>query len=148
MRTKKNRLQLELLKKLCSTHTNLCVVGDDDQSIYSFRGAVIENILFFANMFEGAKEVKLEENYRCGRNILEIANSVIANNSQRHQKQLKPTRDSAEKVELKSFEDEKEEARWIAKKIKELLQNGHKPTDIAVLFRVNAVSRDRINSKI
>ena len=136
-----NRLQLELLKKLCSTHTNLCVVGDDDQSIYSFRGAVIENILFFANMFEGAKEVKLEENYRCGRNILEIANSVIANNSQRHQKQLKPTRDSAEKVELKNFEDEKEEARWIAKKIKELLQNGHKPTDIAVLFRVNAVSR-------
>lgn len=136
-----NRLQLELLKKLCSTHTNLCVVGDDDQSIYSFRGAVIENILFFGTMFQGAKEVKLEENYRCGRHILEIANSVIANNSQRHQKKLKPTRESAEKVELKSFEDEKEEARWIAKKIKELLQNGHKPTDIAVLFRVNAVSR-------
>ncbi len=136
-----NFLQLELLKKLCHIHQNLCVVGDDDQSIYSFRGARVENILSFEDSFENAKIVKLEENYRSSANILDIANLVISNNKTRHDKKLKATRKSAEKVDFKNFEDEKEEAKWVAKKIKELIKDGEKPSDIAVLFRVNAVSR-------
>lgn len=136
-----NSLQFELLKKLCFSHNNLCVVGDDDQSIYSFRGAKVENILSFESSFGEAKVVKLEENYRSSANILEIANSVISNNKHRYEKKLKATRKSMEEVEYKNFADEKEEATWIAKTIKEMIRKGENPSDIAVLFRVNAVSR-------
>ncbi len=136
-----NSLQFELLKKLCYSHNNICVVGDDDQSIYSFRGAKVENILSFESSFGKAKVVKLEENYRSSANILQVANLVISNNKNRYEKKLKATRQNMEEVEYKSFNDEKEEAAWIAKTIKELIKNGEKPSDIAVLFRVNAVSR-------
>ncbi len=136
-----NSLQLELLKKLCKTHNNICVVGDDDQSIYSFRGAKVENILSFESSFGKAKVVKLEENYRSSANILEIANLVISNNKNRYEKKLKPTRGSMEAVTYKAFNDEKEEATWVAKTIKELIAKGERASDIAVLFRVNAVSR-------
>lgn len=136
-----NFLQLELLRKLCHAHNNICVVGDDDQSIYSFRGARVENILSFGDSFESAKVVKLEENYRSSSNILALANSVISNNKTRHDKKLKATRQNGEPIVYKAFEDEKEEAKWVAKQIKELIKSGEKATDIAVLFRVNAVSR-------
>ncbi len=136
-----NSLQFELLRLLCYSHNNICVVGDDDQSIYSFRGAKVENILSFESSFHGAKVVKLEENYRSSANILEIANSVIANNKNRFAKKLKPTRDNMEAVEYKHFEDEKEEAKWIAQTIKEIIKKGERASNIAVLFRVNAVSR-------
>lgn len=136
-----NSLQFELLKQLCFFHDNICVVGDDDQSIYGFRGARVENILSFESVFERAKVVKLEENYRSSAQILEAANLVIGNNKNRYEKKLKPVRGKLEPVEYKNFEDEKEEAVWIAKKIKELTAKGQNPSDIAVLFRVNAVSR-------
>jgi DNA helicase-2/ATP-dependent DNA helicase PcrA len=136
-----NSLQFELLKRLCHTHNNICVVGDDDQSIYSFRGAKVENILSFESSFGEAKVVKLEENYRSSSKILNIANLVISNNKKRYEKKLKATREEMEDVEYKGFNDEKDEATWIAKTIKELIKKGEKPSDIAVLFRVNAVSR-------
>jgi DNA helicase II / ATP-dependent DNA helicase PcrA len=136
-----NSLQFELLRKLCHTHNNLCVVGDDDQSIYSFRGAKVENILSFETTFKDTKVVKLEENYRSSSNILDIANLVISNNKNRYEKKLKATRENMEAVGYKGFADEKEEATWIASTIKELIKKGEKPSSIAVLFRVNAVSR-------
>jgi DNA helicase-2/ATP-dependent DNA helicase PcrA len=135
-----NDIQLKILKKLCSTHNNICVVGDDDQSIYGFRGANIKNILEFQKDFD-AKIVKLEENYRSTPEILEVANKLISFNKNRHDKILKPTLKSGKKVEIIENYNETAEAEIISKKIRELIINGVSPDDIAILYRINALSR-------
>ena len=136
-----NELQYLLLKKLCHTHNNLCVVGDDDQSIYGWRGANIENILNFAKHFNGAKIVKLEHNYRSSQKILEVANKLIDHNRERHGKQLLSTRNEGNAVVLLESNDENEETKKICDKIEKLIASGESPKEIAVLFRVNALSR-------
>ena len=136
-----NHLQFRLLQKLCSVHQNLVVVGDDDQSIYSWRGADIRNILDFKSQFSGAKIIKLEENYRSTEQILEVANTLIAHNSDRLGKVLKSRVGTGDKVELLHFEDGKTESLKIAQKIKKLQQEGVLLSEIAILFRLNALSR-------
>ena len=136
-----NELQFRLLKKLCSTHNNLCVVGDDDQSIYGWRGANVRNILEFHEDFENTVIVKLEENYRSRASILKVANELIQHNRSRLGKKLIATREGGEAVVTLSSHDENEEARKIAAKINELIIQGVSPKEIAILYRVNALSR-------
>ncbi len=136
-----NELQLRLLQKLCHTHNNLCVVGDDDQSIYGWRGAHIRNILEFDQDFPGVRMVKLEHNYRSTEEILKVANALIEHNRGRHGKTLIATKGSGKEVMTLSSEDENEEARKIAAQIKTLITSGISPSDIAVLYRINALSR-------
>ena len=136
-----NDLQFKLLKKLTHTHQNLCVVGDDDQSIYGWRGANIKNILDFDKEFEDTKVVKLEINYRSTNNILNIANELISHNRNRHKKLLKGIIGEGKDVELISHENEMAEADTIAKRIKELLDSGENLNDIAILYRINSLSR-------
>ncbi|MCF6341030.1 MAG: UvrD-helicase domain-containing protein [Sulfurimonas sp.] len=136
-----NELQLKLLQKLCSTHNNICVVGDDDQSIYGWRGAHIRNIMEFDQDFVGTSVFKLEENYRSREPILKVANSLIEHNRSRLGKKLIPTRGSGEDVTILNSNDESEEARKIALKITKLLESGIKAKNIAVLYRVNVLSR-------
>jgi len=136
-----NELQLKLLEKLCSTHNNLCVVGDDDQSIYGWRGAHIRNIMEFDQDFEGATVFKLEENYRSRSPILKVANALIEHNRSRLGKKLIPTRGSGDDVTVLNSNDENEEARKIATKIKKLLDSGESANNIAILYRVNVLSR-------
>ncbi|MCK4974317.1 MAG: UvrD-helicase domain-containing protein, partial [Sulfurimonas sp.] len=136
-----NELQLKLLQKLCTSHNNLCVVGDDDQSIYGWRGAHIRNIMEFDQDFEGTKVFKLEENYRSKEPILKVANSLIEHNRSRLGKKLLPTRGSGEDVTILNSNDENEEARKIATKITKLLDSGVGANNIAILYRVNVLSR-------
>ncbi|MCR2062586.1 ATP-dependent helicase [Campylobacter helveticus] len=136
-----NFLQHKILKSLCKSHENLCVVGDDDQSIYSWRGAKVENILNFQNEFEKVKLVKLEQNYRSVGTILKAANELIAHNQKRLGKTLICTKDEGDEIEICACEDEREESAMVARKIKALLDGGVKMDEIAVLFRVNALSR-------
>ncbi|SFP15785.1 ATP-dependent helicase [Hydrogenimonas thermophila] len=136
-----NELQLQLLKKLCDTHTNLCVVGDDDQSIYGWRGANIKNILEFSNMFDNTKVIKLESNYRSTKEILEAANLLIDHNRNRLGKRLVSTRGSGKPITLFQSSDENEESDKIARAIKELIDSGVSAGEIAVLYRINALSR-------
>ncbi len=136
-----NELQLRLLQKLCQTHNNICVVGDDDQSIYGWRGAHIRNILEFDQDFPGVSTVKLEHNYRSTEQILQVANALIEHNRGRHGKTLIATKGSGKDVVTLSSEDENEEARKIASQIKELIAKGVCANDIAVLYRINALSR-------
>lgn len=136
-----NELQLRLLKQLCSTHNNLCVVGDDDQSIYGWRGANVQNILNFENIFANTKIVTLEENYRSTNEILKAANELISHNRQRHEKKLISTIGSGEAVRVMYSHDENEESARIAGEIKKLVESGTNPSDIAILFRINALSR-------
>ncbi|MCF6310562.1 MAG: UvrD-helicase domain-containing protein [Sulfurimonas sp.] len=136
-----NELQLKLLQKLCSEHSNLCVVGDDDQSIYGWRGAHIRNIIEFDQDFAGTSVFKLEENYRSKEPILKVANSLIEHNRSRLGKKLIPTRGAGEDVTILNSSDENEEARKIAAKISKLLDSGVNAENIAVLYRVNVLSR-------
>jgi len=136
-----NELQFRLLEHLCSAHNNLCVVGDDDQSIYGWRGANINNILEFANVFEGTKVIKLETNYRSTKPILEAANALIEHNTSRLGKKLVSHRGEGESIELLHSLDENMEASLIADKIQKLINQGVNPNDIAVLYRINALSR-------
>ena len=136
-----NELQFRLLKKLCSTHNNLCVVGDDDQSIYGWRGANVRNILEFHEDFDDTIVVKLEENYRSRASILKVANELIQHNRSRLGKKLIATREGGESVVTLSSHDENEEARKIAAKINELITQGVSAEEIAILYRVNALSR-------
>ncbi|NPA65242.1 MAG: UvrD-helicase domain-containing protein, partial [Epsilonproteobacteria bacterium] len=136
-----NELQLMLLKKLCHTHKNLCVVGDDDQSIYGWRGAHIRNIIEFDQDFTDAKVIKLQKNYRSTNQILKVANTLINHNRGRIGKELESTKgDGKEVIVLNSF-DENEEARKISKYIQNLVDEGVKHKDIAILYRVNVLSR-------
>lgn len=136
-----NELQFSLIKLLCSTHNNLCVVGDDDQSIYGWRGANIKNILEFDSLFENTKVIKLEENYRSTKEILECANQLISHNKNRHQKALRATITGGKEVDFHEYFDEKQEAETIAKAIEGLVNSGVKHSEIAVLYRINALSR-------
>jgi len=136
-----NELQLQLLKKLCDTHTNLCVVGDDDQSIYGWRGANIKNILEFSNMFENTKVVKLEQNYRSTEEILKAANLLIQHNRSRLGKTLVSTKEKGKPVQIFQSADENEESDKIAKAIQQLIGSGVPAGEIAVLYRINALSR-------
>ncbi|QDF27904.1 ATP-dependent helicase [Halarcobacter anaerophilus] len=136
-----NELQYKLLRKLCFTHENLCVVGDDDQSIYGWRGATIKNILNFADNFKDTKVIKLEENYRSTDTILEHANQLIEHNRDRLGKKLIGTRQKGDSVKVYESQDETEETRKIIDDIKKLIIEGESAKDIAILFRVNALSR-------
>ncbi|WP_321468987.1 UvrD-helicase domain-containing protein [Halarcobacter sp.] len=136
-----NELQYKLLRKLCHTHNNLCVVGDDDQSIYGWRGATIKNILNFADNFKDTKVVKLEENYRSTNTILEHANQLIEHNRDRLGKKLIGTREKGESVKVYESHDENEETRKLIDDITKLVARGESAKDIAILFRVNALSR-------
>ena len=136
-----NELQFRLLKKLCKTHNNLCVVGDDDQSIYGWRGAHVRNILEFHEDFENTTIVKLEHNYRSREAILKVSNELIQHNRSRLGKTLIATREGGEAVITLSSHDESEEARKIADKIHDLMRRGTSPKEIAILYRVNALSR-------
>jgi DNA helicase II / ATP-dependent DNA helicase PcrA len=136
-----NELQYKLLQKLCTTHNNLCVVGDDDQSIYGWRGANIKNILNFGSNFENTTIVKLEENYRSTAKILEYSNSLIEHNRDRLGKTLRSTRGEGEDVRLYESNDENDETRKIAEDVKKLLNSGVDAGEIAILYRVNALSR-------
>ena len=136
-----NRAQFELALLLSGGHNNLMVVGDDDQSIYKFRGATIENILHFDEKVVDTKIIKLEENYRSTSNILNAANSVIRNNFGRRGKELWTKGEEGKKVFVKQFETQNDEAKFIANKIMELMiREKKKYGDFAVLYRTNAQS--------
>ena len=136
-----NELQFQLLELLSSEHHNLCVVGDDDQSIYGWRGANIRNILEFANNFKPCKTVKLETNYRSTEPILKAANTLIEHNSTRLGKKLTSHKGAGDDVKLLHSLDESMEAKAIAHEIQKLLEQGTDPNEIAVLYRINALSR-------
>lgn len=136
-----NELQYKLLRLLCSTHNNLCVVGDDDQSIYGWRGATIKNILNFSEHFKDTIVVKLEENYRSTDTILDHANQLIEHNRDRLGKKLVGTRLKGDSVRVYESQDENEETRKIVDDIRRLIDSGVRGKDIAILFRVNALSR-------
>lgn len=136
-----NELQLRLLQKLCTSHNNLCVVGDDDQSIYGWRGAHVRNILEFDQDFSDANVIKLEYNYRSTQPILTVANALIEHNRSRLGKTLIATKTGGNEVVTLTSHDESEEAKKIAKAIRTLLDKGVHASDIAVLYRINALSR-------
>lgn len=137
-----NTAQFELIRLLAGKYKNLCVVGDDDQSIYKFRGANIYNILNFEKHFDNAKIIKLEQNYRSSQNILDAANHVIANNVGRKSKKLWTANDEGEKIEFEQFDSGYEEADYIARDIASGVKNGkYHYGDYAVLYRTNAQSR-------
>ncbi|HEX3481095.1 MAG TPA: UvrD-helicase domain-containing protein [Kofleriaceae bacterium] len=132
-----NAAQLRLVRHLVTDHQNLVVVGDDDQSIYSWRGADPTNILRFAELFPGARIVKLEQNYRSSKTILAAANQVIANNPRRHGKQLWSQHEQGEPITHAVAATAEDEARWIAAEIARLHHDGRPWSDIAVMYRSN-----------
>ena len=136
-----NTAQFALVNLLAKKYRNLCVVGDDDQSIYRFRGANIRNILDFEKNFPDAKVIKLEQNYRSTQNILNAANAVIANNRGRKKKTLWSDRDEGEQVHLRQFMNAFEEAEYVAGDIRVKVREGAEYSDFAVLYRTNAQSR-------
>lgn len=137
-----NRAQFVLTTLLADKYKNIMVVGDDDQSIYRFRGATIENILTFDSTYPDCTVIKLEENYRSTENILNAANAVISNNPHKHKKELWSKKGEGEKITLKELEDNLVEARYIVDKVAELVaKGGYSYSDFAVLYRVNALSR-------
>lgn len=136
-----NPLQYKILKLLTCTHQNLCVVGDDDQSIYGWRGADIRNILEFTQDFLDAKMIKLEQNYRSTPEILRIANALIEKNSQRLGKVLEPMLENGKEVEVSSYESDRAEMQAISKKILALHDEGVGYENIAILYRLNGMAR-------
>lgn len=137
-----NQIQLMFLDELVKDHHNICVVGDDDQSIYGFRGAVAENILEFENRFDDTKVIKLEQNYRSTSNILEVANELIAHNPMRKPKELWSAQGDGEPIEWVHCADEREEAEYVAAEIERLALNmGLDYRDFAILYRVNPQAR-------
>ncbi|MBE5787663.1 MAG: DNA helicase PcrA [Clostridiales bacterium] len=136
-----NAAQYTFIRMLTEESRNLCVVGDDDQSIYGWRGADIRNILDFENDFPDAKVIKLEQNYRSTANILDAANQVIAHNVGRKEKMLWTDAGEGEKIRLYSAGDEREEAAWICEQIKKQQKTGQPFSQMAVLYRMHAQSR-------
>lgn len=135
-----NAVQFRLLYMLAGEDGNLCVVGDDDQSIYGWRGAEVRNILEFDKVFKNVQEIKLEGNYRSGKSILSIANRLIENNTYRRGKTLEASSDKEADVRKFEFYDEEEEARFTASTILQQIEDGINPADIAILYRTNAQS--------
>lgn len=136
-----NRAQFELVSLLAGGYKNLMVVGDDDQSIYKFRGATIENILTFDSTYPDAKVVRLEQNYRSTKTILDAANAVIVKNTERKGKKLWTQGEKGEKILLKKLPTQLDEARFISDTIAELHEAGQPFSSFAVLYRTNAMSR-------
>lgn len=136
-----NMPQYRLIELLCRAHGNLCVVGDDDQSIYGWRGADVNNILSFEKDFSGAKTVRLEQNYRSTQYILEAANAVIENNRGRKRKTLWTEKAGGERITRYTAMNERDEAAYICRKILEGVREGGSYGDYAVLYRMNAQSR-------
>lgn len=136
-----NYAQFVLTKLLSDKYRNLMVVGDDDQSIYRFRGATVENILNFDKTYPDAKVVKLEQNYRSTESILDAANAVISHNGDRHEKKLWSERGRGEKIVLKEAEDQIAEGRYIVDRIIRGVAGGRHYSDFAVLYRVNEMAR-------
>ncbi len=152
-----NHIQYLLVKQLAKKHRNLCVVGDEDQSIYSWRGADITNILSFEKDFPECVTVKLEENYRSTKNIVEAASEVIRNNSQRKEKTLFTNNGPGEKIVAREEKNEYDEAQFIVNRIESLMTTeGRQESDFAIFYRTNAQSRvledllrsHRVNYKI
>lgn len=137
-----NHAQYVLTSLLADKYKNICVVGDDDQSIYRFRGATIENILSFEQHYKGAVVIRLEENYRSTQNILDGANAVIANNKNRKGKTLFTRSGSGEKIILNTALNESDESAFIIDEILKNVKNGRKLSDHAILYRMNAQSRN------
>lgn len=135
-----NHAQFVLTKLLSEGYNNICVVGDDDQSIYKFRGATIENILSFEKNFKNARVIRLEQNYRSTQNILDGANAVISHNEQRKGKELWTNNGEGEKILLNTLDDEYGEGKFICDEIMNHIQKGMKFSDFAVLYRMNAMS--------
>ncbi len=136
-----NRVQYEITKMLANLHRNIMVVGDDDQSIYSWRGADIRNILDFERDWPDAKVIKLEENYRSSGTILDIANALISHNSARKTKHMFTSKGTGENAAIYLASDERDEGRWIASEIEKLHSKGTSYNNIAVFYRTNAQSR-------
>lgn len=137
-----NHLQMDLLRLLVGPEQNICVVGDDDQSIYGWRGAEISNILDFERFFKNPKIVKLEENYRSTNRILRLANGVIRHNIDRREKTLWSSLGEGEKIRLVAMPDAETEAEWVIGEILECHRiDRHRYEDIAILFRMNSQSR-------
>ncbi|MBQ9118239.1 MAG: UvrD-helicase domain-containing protein [Clostridia bacterium] len=136
-----NGVQYEIVKLLATVHGNLFAVGDDDQSIYGWRGAKIENILHFEKDFKGAKVFKLQRNYRSTKQILSLANTVIKNNGRRKEKTLWTENDEGAKPKLHEADEESSEARYVAQTIVALRRQGYQYKDFAVLMRLNALTR-------
>ena len=136
-----NRVQYEIVRLLSTVHGNLFCVGDDDQSIYGWRGAKIENILEFEKDFKGAKVYKLEQNYRSTKNILKLANTVIKNNGRRKDKELWTENGEGREGTYFQAETETEEALYVTRTISDLMREGYSFSDFAVLMRINALTR-------
>ena len=137
-----NHIQYKLMKMLADNHHNLCVVGDDDQCIYQWRGADIRNILDFEKDFPEARVIKLEQNYRSAGNILSAAHSVIRNNKGRKSKKLWTEKEDGEKIRYYRADSEKDEAAFVAREIDLLKTKNRKYSDFAILYRINAQSRN------
>lgn len=136
-----NRAQFKLITMLAEKTRNICVVGDEDQSIYSWRGADIRNILDFESIFDDAKLIKLEQNYRSSKNIIEAASHVISRNEQRKGKEMWTDNEQGEAIEIVECPDDRAEAEYIGNEVRQLIQAGTEPTDIAIFYRTNAQSR-------
>ncbi|MBT4694025.1 MAG: UvrD-helicase domain-containing protein [Planctomycetaceae bacterium] len=137
-----NDIQYNIVKALSENHRNLCVVGDDDQSIYGFRGSDVRHILNFSRDWSGAKTVRLEDNYRSTEAILEISNRLIRFNAHRHDKVLTAARRGGQKPRIEQFGDEEHESQQVVMSIRRDLEaNGRQPSDIAILFRTNEQPR-------
>ena len=137
-----NTAQFKFVSLLASKYQNLCVVGDDDQSIYKFRGANIGNILGFEKVFSNAKVIRLEQNYRSTQNILNAANQVIQNNMERKRKTLWTENEEGEKLHFRQFMNAYEEAEYVVGEISKKVREGKgEYRDFAVLYRTNAQSR-------
>ena len=136
-----NVMQYHIVELLAREHGNICVVGDDDQSIYGWRGADIRNILDFEKDFPGAKVIRLEQNYRSTSNILDAANAVIENNQGRKSKKLWTDNGRGDRIETFTADSERDEAHFVCRKIMDGVRNGMNYGDFAVLYRMNAQSR-------
>ena len=137
-----NGVQFQLIESLVAPHRNICVVGDDDQSIYGWRGADVEHIINFARYFPNTKTVRLENNYRCTDRILEYANRLVKHNRHRHDKTLIPHKKSGSQIRIQAFEDETAEAEGVVQEIAYLISElGVKPKQVAILFRTNEQPR-------
>ena len=136
-----NRAQFRLIKLLSESKKNICVVGDEDQSIYSWRGADIRNILDFEKIFPDAKLIKLEQNYRSSKNIIEAASFVISQNVQRKGKSMWTSNDQGESISIIECPDDRAEADFISKEIRKIIKKGASPKEIAVFYRNNSQSR-------
>lgn len=136
-----NRAQFKLIRQIANHYKNICVVGDEDQSIYSWRGADIRNILDFEKVYPNSKIIKLEQNYRSSKIIIDAATHVISKNTQRKGKQMWTDNEIGEHINIIECNDDRSEARFIAKEVNALIKKGVDPLEIAIFYRTNAQSR-------